>query len=185
MSEVNNKLLDAVVKGLEEKKDFKGRWCENYSTECKQYLSTYGDTHTDCGHTCEYCRTYKWAINRAIHYGEKLGIPWNEILEAWEEDRRYWFLNYYQEANQPKIDSKDVFVFESAEDLREKVGTEFICPHCKGISTNPYECNSGIEVDGKKCDWKSYGFLQFNLAFLYCKKERKGTKCFMPKALLS
>ena len=76
-------------------------------------------------------------------------------------------------------------VAELKEDLREKVGTEFICPHCKGISTNPYECNSGVEVNGKKCDWKSYGFLQFNLAFLYCKKERKGTKCFMPKVFLS
>lgn len=184
MSEATVKLLDDVIKDLEGKKDFPGRWCEYYSPECKEHLATYGDTHKDCGHKCEYCDKYKWTIDRAIHYGEKLGIPWNEILESWEEDRKYWFLNYYQEANQPKIDSDDVFVFESAEEMNKKVGTEFICPCCKGISTNPYECNTGKQVTkGKKCNWKAYGFLQSNLAFLYCKKERKGTKCFMPKAL--
>ncbi len=35
----------------------------------------------------------------------------------------------------------------------------------------------------EKCDWKSYGFFQFDLAFIYVKSERKGEKKFMPKSL--
>lgn len=182
---MQTRLLEDVIRGLEEKKDFSGRWCEHYTDSCKTYLEKYGENPSDCGNKCEYCDKYKFAIDRAKHYEEKLGIPWQEVLQSWEEDRTYWYMNFYQECNQPKIESDNVFVFESAEELREKVGTEFVCPCCKGISTDPYECNSGVEISkGKKCDWKAYGFLQLNLAFLYCKKERKGTKCFMPKILM-
>ena len=177
------RLLNSVVDGLEAKKDFPGRWCEHYTERCKAYLETYGDTNADCGHDCEYCRTYKWAINRAKHYEEKLGIPWQEVLKSWEDDRSYWFLSYYQDCNQPLIESDDVFVFENAAELRAKCGNQFICPNCGGISTDPYKCNSGKEVKGKICDWKAYGLLQFGLCFCYCKEERKGTRIFMPVSL--
>ena len=141
-------------------------------------------TEKKCSNKCEYCQKFKWAIDRAKHYGEKLGIPWKEVMRSWDEDMNYWYMNYYQECNQPKIESNNVFVFESVEEMREKIGTEFICPCCKGVSTNPYECNSGVKIKGNKiCDWKSYGLFQFGLAFIYCKKERKSTKCFMPKLL--
>ena len=79
MAKIKVKLLDDVIKGLEEKKDFSGRWCKDYK------------------------------------------------------------------------------------------------PSCGSITADPYECTN--------CHWKSYGLLKFNLAFLYCKKERKGVSCFMPKAL--
>ena len=157
------------------------RDCDN-DTGC---FSENGCNNENCKCFHKYCNKFKWIIDRAKHYEEKLGIPWMEILDSWEEDRGYWYMNYYQESNQPLIDSDYVFVFDSAEEMREKVGKEFICPCCKGISTNPYECNSGVESGGKKCDWKSYGFFQFNLAYIYCKKERKGTKIFMPKALIN
>lgn len=185
------KLLNAVIKDLEKEKEAVskghstfGRGCKEYNDNCKQCLIDYAENGKECSNKCEFCHKFKWAIDRAKQYGEKLGIPWKEVVQSWEEDRNYWYMNYYQECNQPKIDSKNVFVFESAEEMREKVGTEFICPCCKGISTNPYECNSGIKTkDDKVCDWKSYGLFQFDLAFIYCKKERKSTKCFMPKSL--
>lgn len=185
-------LLDDVIGDLQEDKECmdKGvptfnRGCKDYNEDCRQCLIDYAENGKECSQKCEYCQKFRWIIDKAKHYEEKLGIPWKEIIQSWEEYRRYWYMNYYQECNQPKIESNDVFVFESAEEMREKIGTEFICPCCKGISTNPYECNSGVKVGKNKvCDWKAYGFLQFDLAFIYCKKERKSTKCFMPKALL-
>ncbi|RKJ35209.1 hypothetical protein D7X33_38520, partial [Butyricicoccus sp. 1XD8-22] len=41
---------------------------------------------------------YDWIIKRAEHYAEKTGLHVDEILNAWEEDRDYWYQNYYQEA---------------------------------------------------------------------------------------
>lgn len=179
------RLVKSVVRDLLEAltRDGFGRGCKDYTDSCKEYLETYGDTNADCGHKCEYCSKFKWAVDRAKHYEEKLGIPWKEVLKSWEDDRSYWFLNYYQDCNQPLIESDNVFVFENAAELRAKCGKQFICPHCKGISTNPYECNSGNEVNGKICCWKAYGFLRFGLCFCYCKEERKGTHIFMPVAL--
>lgn len=158
---------------------------ETVKRDCSEGDNCFNENGCDkeqshCFH--KYCNKFKWIIDRAKHYEARLGIPWMEILNSWEEDRNYWYMNYYQDSNQPLIESDNVFVFESAEEMHEKVGNKFICPHCQEISTDPYECNSGKEVDGKVCDWTSYGFLQFNLAFIYCKKERKGTKCFMPVA---
>lgn len=184
------KLLNAVVNDLAEDNECRskgistlGRGCSEFSEQCKQNLIEYAENQTECSHKCEYCSKFKWVIDRAKHYGEKLGIPWKEVMQSWDEDMNYWYMNYYQECNQPKIEADNVFVFESVEEMRKKVGKEFICPCCKGISTDPYECDSGIKVKGKTCDWKSYGLFQFNLAFIYCKKERKSTKCFIPKAL--
>ena len=34
------RLLNSVIKDLEAKKDFKGRWCEYYTDECKEYLKS-------------------------------------------------------------------------------------------------------------------------------------------------
>lgn len=179
------RLVKAVTRDLEDalQRDTLGRGCKEYSEACKEYLMSCGDTGADCGHSCEYCEKFKWAINRAKHYEEKLGIPWREILKSWEDGRSYWFMNYYQDCNQPLIDSDKVFVFEDAQELREKCGTQFICPNCKGISTDPYECNSGKKIKGKVCDWKSYGLFCFDTCYCYSKADRKGTRIFMPVAL--
>lgn len=168
-----DKLKEAVMKDCNEKGGC-GCFNENGCNVKNATIGTYGEEgYKHCFH--EYCDKFKWVIDRAKHYGEKLGIPWEEILDSWEEDRTYWYMNYYQDCEQPLIDSDDVFVFESAEEMRKKVGNEFICPSCKKIGSDPYEC--------KHCGWKSYGFIQLRLTFIYCKKERKSTKCFMPKAL--
>ena len=70
-------------------------------------IGKYGEPgYKHCTH--RYCDTFKWAIDRAKHYGEKLGIPWEEILNAWEAERDYWYMNYYQECKQPRIEGDRV-----------------------------------------------------------------------------
>jgi len=113
-----------------------------------------------------YGEKFNWIIARAKHYSEKTGIAWEEILKGWEEQRGYWYQNFYQESNQPEIKSENVIIVESKEDFWNKFPSKkFICPYCKGVSTDPYECNSGEIVEllnGKKkvkekCNWKVYG----------------------------
>lgn len=134
----------------------------------------------------KYCDKFKWAIDRAKEYGEKLGIPWEQILDAWEADRNYWYMNYYQECNQPSISSKNVRVFDTVDDLRASIGDKgFRCPCCGQISTSPYECNSGaVRSDGTVCDWKVYGLLGDlgKGVFVYCKDKVRGERMFMPAA---
>lgn len=171
-------LLDSVINDIEKeiKRRKEGnftfnRACSEYDS-CREKLTAYAENGPACERTCEFCEKFKYAIDRAKEYGEKLNIPWEEIIASWEEDRSYWYMNYYQESNQPPIGDKKTFVFESIEDMRSKIGDKFICPACKKVGNNPYECS---------CGWTSYGLFQTDLAFLYCKKERKSTKCFMPQ----
>lgn len=93
-----------------------------------------------------------WAIERAKHYAEKMNVNWESVLEAWEANRTYWYMNYYQDCNQPLIKGERVKVFEDIEDLRKQVNKlGFRCPRCKKISADPQECSQ------PDCDWKSYG----------------------------
>lgn len=127
--------------------------------------------------THKYCDKFKWVIDRAKHYGEKAGIPWEGILDAWEKERNYWYMNYYQECNQPKIENGKVRVFDTVRDFRESVGNGlFRCPRCGGVSTNPYECNAG------GCDWKIYGLLRGGGIHVFCKDAMRGEDIFMPLA---
>ena len=50
----------------------------------------------------EFRRHFKWVIGRAMYYAHKYNRPIEAILWSWESDRNYWWLNYYQEARQPK-----------------------------------------------------------------------------------
>lgn len=133
-----------------------------------------------------YCDTYKWVIDRAQHYAEKTGSQWEEIVASWESDRNYWYVNYYQEGNQPKLDG-NVRVFDTMADLRDSIGTpmRFRCPACKGSSTSPYECDSGKMLGKNKvCDWKSWGLLRClgEGATVYVKERLKVETIFMPIA---
>jgi len=101
-----------------------------------------------------YCDKFKWVIDRMDHYSQKTGIPPEDLLDRFEEKRDYWYMNYYQESQQPKIDgdSIEVRVFETFEDYRESIGKiGFRCPRCERISNDPVVC------DQPGCDWKAYG----------------------------
>lgn len=53
----------------------------------------------------EFLRKLQWVINRAKHYAYHTGKSIESILNEWEAKRSYWWLNYYQECNQPKFHS--------------------------------------------------------------------------------
>ena len=47
-------------------------------------------------------KKFRWVIDRAKHYARHNNVSIETILDYWEEKRDYWWLNYYQETNQPK-----------------------------------------------------------------------------------
>lgn len=102
-----------------------------------------------------------WVLDRASHYAQKTGTRAEDILDAWEKRRDYWYMNYYQECNQPVITGNRMRVFDSMSQIALAVGNDgYRCPFCNGKSTNPYECNSGLSIKGKRCDWKVYGLFR-------------------------
>jgi hypothetical protein len=146
---------------------------------CDKENQKVGDKY--CSHG--YCDKFKWVTDRAAHYAEKTGILPEEILNAWEEKRDYWYMNYYQDGNQPKIEADKVRVFTTTAELLESIGEkQFRCPACDGISTNPYKCTSGKETNGKVCDWKVYGlFGDLGKGIhIFLKEKCAGETIFMP-----
>ena len=141
-----------------------------------------------------YCSKFRWIIDRAQHYSHHTGIPVVDILNAWEDDRSYSFNNYYQDANQPKLTDARVLVFSTVQEFIGTVGKKgFRCPACGGVSSNPYECKSGIIVKKDRrrrrkrvpCDWKVYGLFQ-DLGkglYVYIKEKARGERIFMPIVL--
>ena len=133
----------------------------------------------------DYEAKLAWTAERAEHYGEALGMDPADVLNAWEKGRDYWYMNYYQDANQPKIDADHVRVFDTVEQLKESIGgPRFRCPACGGISSDAYTCDSGNERDGKPCDWKAYGLFGTlgKGSFVYVKEKLAGHSIFMPVA---
>lgn len=114
--------------------------------------------HTGSRRKPEIDRFMRFVVGISQHYAKKLNISQQEVLYLWEKNRTYWALNYYQQANFPKITAKDVYFFNSSNDFHKRFPSrQYICPACNSISTNMMICNSGKEIDGKVCDWKSFG----------------------------
>ncbi|MEG1894665.1 MAG: hypothetical protein RR162_00395 [Oscillospiraceae bacterium] len=157
-----------------ETRDIQGNLCYKQEGNCGK-----------CFHN--YCDKFKWVVERAKHYEEKLGIPWEEVLSSWEKDRSYWYMNYYQDGNQPLIEGEHVRVFDTLEEFLSSVSDKrFRCPACGGISSNPYECNSGLVTgkgkSAKPCNWKVYGLFgdMGKGCYVYIKDKVKGERIFMP-----
>lgn len=128
----------------------------------------------------DYRGSLAWAVARAEHYAEKTGLSAIDILNAWEKSRGYWYMNYYQEANQPEIKGDNVRVFDTVDDLNAAIGEpQFRCSSCSGVSSNPYECNAS-----EKCDWKSYGLFgtMGKGVYVFVKSKLWGQELFMPIA---
>lgn len=142
----------------------------------------------------DYRGKLHWIASRAKHYAEKTGLEAADILDSWEASRNYWYMNYYQECNQPEIKEGSVRIFDTTNDLLQSIGNDrFLCPHCDQVTTSPYECNSGAMVElmnypGEKhpCNWKSYGFMGHlgKGVYVFVKEKMKGEKMFMPVAWL-
>lgn len=51
----------------------------------------------------EFRKHFYWVISRAKHYAEHHNKPIEKVLNEWENNRNYWWLNYYQSVNQPLL----------------------------------------------------------------------------------
>jgi hypothetical protein len=134
----------------------------------------------------DYKGKFSWVIERVKNYAEKTGLEAADILNTWEKHRTYWYMNYYQDSNQPLLDGKEkIRIFEIQNELRASIGNSgFRCPACGGVSKNPYECDTGKQVDGHPCDWKAYGLLGCldKGAHFFLKDKMRGETIFMPVA---
>lgn len=158
-------------------------------TECEGYRSLLKAVEQDEAKSPkfhDYRGKMAWVVERAQHYGEMTDLDPAAVLDAWEKDRDYWYMNFYQDCNQPKIEGDSVRVFDNIEELTESIGDKgFRCPMCKGVSKSPYECDTGLEMSPKKvCDWKSYGLFGTlgKGVYVFVKSEMKGQNVFAPVA---
>jgi hypothetical protein len=156
--------------------------CEGYKKLLKAVERD--EAESPGGH--DYRGKLAWVLERAKHYAEKTGLEAADILDAWEKDHTYWYMNYYQDCNQPLIKGDETMrIFESMDELKESVGKSgFRCPACGGVSSDPYECNTGKIINKKVCDWKSYGLFgcMGKGAHFFVKEKMKGETIFMPIA---
>lgn len=166
------RLKDAVERDIKEQ-------LENKAFDC--HFNEVGCNNPNCKCFHKYCDKFKWIIERVNHYAEKLNIPASEILDNLEEQRNYWYMNYYQECNQPLLDTENVYVFETNEDVVKSFDNKgFRCPNCKGVSSHPQVCDSKKIVNKKVCDWKSFGLFRFGLVTVVVKNPFSVTEIFKP-----
>lgn len=136
----------------------------------------------------DYRGKLAWVLARAQHYADRTGLSAAAILDAWEERRNYWYMNYYQDANQAEIKDGKVRVFDTSEEMLASIGKpEFRCPACGGVSKSPYECTTGLPLKGSnsgKCDWKVYGLFGHlgKGVTVFVKEKVRGETIFMPIA---
>jgi hypothetical protein len=161
----------------------------NEITECEGYkklLAAVERDERESPRFHDYRAKLAWVIERANHYAKATGLDAGDILNSWEKSRKYWYMNYYQDCNQPELKSDKGKIFETQADLLESIGhAGFRCPMCGGVSKSPYECDSGLEmVKGKICDWKVYGLFRDlgKGVFVFAKDQMRGETIFMPVA---
>lgn len=138
----------------------------------------------------ERMKKLAWAVERAKHYEKKTGVPAGEILTMWESRRDYWYMNFYQDANQPLLEGDSVRVFETNDELIASVGDSgFRCPYCHGVSKSPCKCTSGIMlslINGSDrlevCNWNVGGLFRDlgQGAFVFVKAAMRGERIFKP-----
>ena len=131
-----------------------------------------------CGH--QYCNKYKWVLDRAELYAKLTKKTKEDVIKAWEEKRNYWYMNFYQECNQPDIngDVKVLMIEDWIRQLKEKFGKDpngwkFKCPSCGGVQSGQDFIDGGItefdrkvyfdcigrHVKGKGCNWTLGGLI--------------------------
>jgi hypothetical protein len=97
-----------------------------WTTCCRQVVK--------CSH--DYCGKYKWIMDRAKHYAEVCGSTVESVIEEWEKARTYWYMNYYQECNQPLIKGENIIMYDAwIAELTKRFGEDskqwkFKCPAC-------------------------------------------------------
>lgn len=134
--------------------------------------------------------TKTFILERSKQWSEVLGIPYYEIIDRWLDMCNYSMINYFQNANQPVLNS-EARIFETLDDFHKSIGDRgFRCPYCKGVSMDMWNCNSGKKVDlinkkGKHpCNWSAGGlFGTLNSGtFVFVKEIFAYAKIFTPIA---
>lgn len=64
------------------------------------------DVKTKQRNKADSLKQFNWVIARAKHYASKRNVTLDVILNEWEADRNYWWLNYYQVWKFPKLPAK-------------------------------------------------------------------------------
>lgn len=126
---------------------------------------------------------WDWVMARAKQYADYFGTTPDTVLDVWESKRRYWWLNYYQECNQPDLSKRqgiltfNDWVAEGEKRFgKEKLDWKFVCPNCGHVQTmrdfqnadidpqRAYQvCASRYNIGGKStCKWSAGG--------LFCKE---------------
>lgn len=124
-----------------------------------------------------YCNKYKWVIDRAEHYATIFNKSVDDVIAEWEKYRTYWYMNYYQDCNQPLIKGDNIVMFDDwTKMIIEKYGDKksnwtFKCPSCghaqsmkdfEDIDEDPnnayINCMGRFDKD-KGCDWAANGFI--------------------------
>lgn len=93
------------------------------------------------GRATEWQSRFDWAVARAQQYADYCHTTREKVLEAWEEVRDYWFVNFYQDSNQPDLSKGNVQSIDDwvAEGRRlygeDKMDWKFKCPMCGHVQT--------------------------------------------------
>lgn len=127
-----------------------------------------------------YQEKLSWIVAQAELYAEIAGIEAADILDCWEKNRNYWYMNYYQESEQPSLEGGAVRIFDDVAAAKESIrDSGYRCPSCGGVSLNPYECKADND-----CNWKSYGFFKTmgGGAYIFLKDKMLVEEIFMPVA---
>ncbi len=95
---------------------------------------------------------WQWIMARADMYARYCGMSREKILEAWEEDRRYWYMNYYQECNQPDLTKREnvMSIAQWKEKGKALFGDDpkkwqYECPNCHNVQTMQEFYDAGVE----------------------------------------
>jgi len=153
--------------------------------ECEGYKKLLAAVQYDLSRSQahDYQKKLDWVVSRANHYAEKTGLNSCDILNHWEQYRDYWYMNYYQDCNQPLMGEK-VLVFDTVAQIQEMAKQGFRCPSCNGISKSPSNCDTGIKIKKAVCDWKAYGLFRTmgKGVHIFCKENFVLMEVFMPVA---
>ncbi len=92
-------------------------------------------------------------------YSAALGVGQAELLAAFEKNRKYRATSFYRRTNFPRLEN--LTLLANMREFRKRYPSGcFRCPACGGISSNPVQCNSGLERGAgdarHRCDYKSY-----------------------------
>lgn len=125
----------------------------------------------------------EWVLSRATAYAEVCGVERDDVLKAWEAKRDYWWINFYQDCNQPDpARMKGTPVVLYADWLKKGsrlYGPDMLdwrlkCPACGHVQTVREFKEAGIDEDNaftccasrfnlggsKTCKWTTGGLLR-------------------------